>query len=131
MMFWVSRHYMQESWHIERMLLRLDGFASVNAPLSGGEMITKLLIFSGTQLEINYRTGTAGSVRAEILDKAGYPIPGYSIEECHEIIGDEISRVVAWKSGVDVSKIIDQPVRLRFVLKDADLYSIRFKSEQN
>jgi hypothetical protein len=39
-----------------RYMLRLDGFASVNAPLSGGEMITNPFQFSGQQLEINYST---------------------------------------------------------------------------
>ncbi|MDD5707511.1 MAG: hypothetical protein PHR35_16430, partial [Kiritimatiellae bacterium] len=52
----VARHYMQDSWHIERLLLRTDGFASVSAPWAGGEMITKPFIFTGNRLEINYRT---------------------------------------------------------------------------
>ena len=44
-----------------------------------------------------------------------------------EIVGDEIERVAAWENGADVSSLAGQPVRLRFVLKDADLYSIRFR----
>ena len=78
------------------------------------------------QLEINYRTGAPGFVRVEIQDAAGTPIPGYTLEDCPEIIGDEIARVVAWKAGPDVGRLAGQPVRLRFVMKDADLYSIRF-----
>ena len=42
LMFFVSRHFMQDTWHLERLLLRTDGFASVNAPWTGGEMVTKL-----------------------------------------------------------------------------------------
>ncbi len=122
----VSRHYMQDSWHIERLLLRTDGFASVSAPWAGGEMVTKPITFTGKALELNYRTGAPGFVRVEIQDAAGTPIPGYTLDDCPEIIGDEISRVVAWKAGPDVSRLGGQPVRLRFVLKDADLYSIRF-----
>ena len=57
----VSRHYMQDSWHIERLLLRTDGFASVSAPRAGGEMVTKPLTFTGGTLEINYRTGARAS----------------------------------------------------------------------
>ena len=37
--------------------------------------------------------------------------------------------VVTWKSGADVSALSGRPVRLRFELKDADLYSLRFSEE--
>jgi hypothetical protein len=124
----VARHYMQDTWHIERLLLRTDGFGSVNAPWSGGEMVTKPLIFKGQELEINYRTGAAGSVRVEIQDADGQPIPGYSLADCPEIIGDEIGRIVVWKQGTDISQLAGQPVRLRFVLRDADLFAIQFQS---
>ena len=40
--------------------------------------------------------------------------------------GDEIERIVRWKGGSDVSRLSGQPVRLRFVMKDADLYSFQF-----
>jgi hypothetical protein len=119
---------MQDSWHIERLLLRTDGFASVSAPWTGGEMVTKPITFTGKALELNYRTGAPGFVRVEIQDAAGTPIPGHTLDECPEIIGDEIERIVAWKQGTDGSRLAGQPVRLRFVMKDADLYSIRFTS---
>ena len=54
-------------------------------------------------------------------------MPGFSLEECPEIIGDEISRIVSWKGGDDVGSLAGKPVRLRFVMKDADLYSLRFR----
>lgn len=126
MMFFVTRHYMQDSWHIERLLLRTDGFASINAPWSGGELVTKPLQFVGDQLEINFSTSAAGRVRVEIQDAAGQPLPGYAASECPEIIGDEIARLVRWKSGLDVSKLAGKAIRLRFELKDADLFSLRF-----
>lgn len=34
--------------------------------------------------------------------------------------------MVLWNGGADVSRLVDQPFRLRFVLKDADLYALRF-----
>ncbi len=122
----VARCYMQDAWHIERLMLRTDGFASVRAPWAGGEMVTKPLTFEGKGLEINYRTSAPGFVRVEIQDAAGSPIPGFTLDDCPEIIGDEIERTVVWKQGPDVSKLAGQPVRLRFVLKDADLFALRF-----
>jgi hypothetical protein len=127
MMFWVNRNYMQDTWRIEHLLLRLDGFASVTAPWAGGEMITKPFIFAGKELEVNLRTSAAGSVRVEIQNRTGRPIRGYSMEDCPEVIGDEVARVIAWRAGPDVSRLAGRTVRLRFVLKDADLYSFRFR----
>lgn len=128
-MFWVSRQYMQDSWHIEQMLLRVDGFASVNAPHAGGTLITKPFIFSGKELEINYRTGAAGFIRVGIMKAEGQVNPNFGHLDCPEIIGDEIDRVVTWKIGSDVSKFAGQMVQLRFELKDADLYSFKFQSK--
>lgn len=123
----VARHYMLSSWHAERLLLRTDGFISIAGPWAGGEMLTRPLIFRGSQLEINYRTGAAGSVRVEIQDETGAPLPGRSLADCQEIIGDEIERVVTWREGSDLSALAGRAVRLRFVLRDADLFSLRFR----
>lgn len=126
LMMLVTRGYMQPSWHIERLLLRTDGFASVSAPWSGGTMLTRPLTFSGERLEINYRTSAAGFVRVEMLGADGAALPGLALEDCPEIIGDQISRTVAWKGGPEVGRAAGRPVRLRFVMKDADLFSLRF-----
>ena len=127
MSFFVSRHYAQPSWHIERLTLRLDGFSSVRAPYQGGEMLTRPLVFSGNRLVINYATSAAGNLRVEIQDIEGKPFPGFSLSECREIIGDEIERLVRWEGRQDLSRLSGKPIRLRFVMKDADLYSMRFR----
>jgi hypothetical protein len=127
LMLYVSRAYMQESWHIERLLLRLDGFASVTAPWAGGELLTRPITFEGSTLEINYRTSAAGSLRVEVQTAAGVPLPGLALADCPEVIGDEVARVVAWRSGADLRGLIGQPVRLRFVMRDADLFALRFR----
>jgi len=90
-------------------------------------MITKPVVFSGKELTINYATSAAGTVLVEIQDEAGQPIPGYSLADCPEIFGDHIERVVSWNDGTDVSTLAGRSVRLRFVLQDADLYSIQFR----
>lgn len=110
-----------------RHILRIDGFVSVQAPLNGGEMITKPLIFQGRQLVINFSTSAAGSVQIEIQDANGEPIPGFSLSESEEIYGDSLSQVVLWKNGSDVSNLAGKPIRLRFLLKDSDIYSFRFQ----
>jgi len=117
----------REAMSLRRYTIRLDGFVSVAAPFKGGELLTKPIKFAGKELVLNYATSAAGSVRVEIRDVEGKPIPGYTLRDCPEIFGDSVGQVVAWKGGSDVSKLAGKPVRLRFVLKDADLYSIQFR----
>jgi hypothetical protein len=131
MSIYIHEDYGQPTNHLQRYTLRLDGFISVNAPYQGGEMVTKPLIFAGRELVINYATSAAGSILVEIQDAKGQPIPGYALGECLPIIGDEIERAVSWQGGADVSSLAGRPVRLRFVMKDADLYSLRFTPDRS
>lgn len=110
---------------LRRGTLRPDGFVSVHAPYAGGEFTTRPIVFEGSRLLLNVSTSAAGSVRVEIQDAAGQPVPGYELAAAEEIWGDELERVVTWKAGPDVSPLAGKPVRLRFVMRDADLYAVR------
>jgi hypothetical protein len=111
---------------IRRYTLRLDGFVSVTAGWKGGELVTKPLKFSGDRLGINFSTSAAGDIRVEIQSAAGKPLPGFSLDDCSEVFGDAIDRTVEWKGSSDVSNLSGKTVRLRFVLKDAELYALKF-----
>jgi hypothetical protein len=111
---------------VRRYTLRLDGFVSIAAPMRGGEVITRPLTFSGARLAMNFATSAAGSVRVEVQDPAGKPVEGFALADCPDQFGDTIERVVHWKDGSDVRPLAGRPIRLRFVLKDADLYSFHF-----
>jgi hypothetical protein len=110
-----------------RYVLRVDGFASVHATGQMGEFVTKPLTFNGGSLRINGSTSAAGRIMVEIQDQSGQPIPGYALEDCKTIVCDEIERVVEWERGSDVSELSGQTIRLRFKMRDADLYALRFK----
>jgi hypothetical protein len=127
MSLYKQAHYAQPSCHLLRYTMRTDGFVSVNAPYRGGELVTQPLVFAGKELIMNFSTGAAGGVRVEVIGAEGKPIPGLALSDAIEQVGDEIDRVVSWKSGRDVSRWAGQPVQLRFVMKDADLYSIKFQ----
>lgn len=126
MSLYVGRHNAQKSAHVVRYTLRTDSFVSVRADYHGGEMVTRPFVFSGKSLEINYSTSAAGYVCVEVQDITGKPLPGLCWNECPEIIGDQIERTVCWKQGSDLAQLAGRPIRLRFVMKEADLYSIRF-----
>jgi hypothetical protein len=121
-------HYGQSSSHLTRYSIRIDGFASLSAPYQSGEIITKPFIFTGEQLSINYASSAAGEIRVEIQNADGGPLPGFRLSDCLPIFGDEIERTVQWEKSPSLSHLADTPVRLRFYLKDADLFSIKFSS---
>ena len=98
--------------------------------MSGGSFVTKPLRFEGDRLSINFATSAAGSVRVEIQDAAGKPIPGFALKDCPEIFGDILDRVVTWKSAHRLDSLAGKPVRLLFELKDADLYSFQFTPDE-
>jgi hypothetical protein len=127
MSLYVQHDYAQPTAHLRRYSLRLDGFVSVRAPYEGGRMTTKPFIFTGERLLLNFATSAAGSIRVEIQDADGTPIPGYCRHEAQELIGNYIEHPARWKQGTDISALAGRPIRLRFIMKDADLYSMQFQ----
>ena len=126
MSVYVNQDYAQPTAHLRRYSMRLDGFASLHCAYGGGHAITKPLVFKGRELSLNFSTSAAGGVKVGFEDADGKAIPGFSIDDCVMQIGNEIDRKVTWKSGADVSAVSGKPVRLRFSMKDADIYSFRF-----
>ena len=127
--FYATENYWtgdSKSGALRRHTLRLDGFVSVQAPMSGGELITKPLTFKGARLTLNFATSAAGGVRLEIQDLNGKALPGFALDDCDPLFGDTLERTVMWKNGADVTALADRPVRLRFVLQDADVCSFQF-----
>lgn len=127
----LSVYYVENNWkpscRLRRYTLRIDGFVSINAPLSGGEFVTKPLVFEGKELVLNFSTSAAGGIRIEIQDADGKPLPGFSLDDAPENFGDSLDRVAQWKDGQNLSALSGRPVRLRFVMKDADLFSLQFR----
>lgn len=126
MSFYANQNYGQPTAHLRRYSLRTDGFVSVSAPFEGGELVTRPLTFTGKELTLNFSGSAGGGVRVEIQDLTGRPLAGFALADSVETIGNELDRVVHWKNGTDVSALAGKPVRLRFVLKDADLYAFKF-----
>jgi hypothetical protein len=126
MSFLVTRQHFQPANHLERMVLRLDGFASMNAGYAGGDFVTVPLTFRGDELQLNFATSAAGEVRVELQDEKGNPLPGFSLDDCDPLIGDRIAHRVSWRGKESVSGYVGLPIRLRIQLIDADVYSFRF-----
>jgi hypothetical protein len=95
--------------------------ASAHAGAKGGELVTKPITFAGGRLVLNYATSAAGSVQIEIQDP-----DGKTLATSDPLFGDEFDAAVSWQGGVDLATRAGRPVRLRFVLRDADVYAFHF-----
>ena len=61
-------------------------------------------------------------MRAEVLNAATMePLPGLTMDVCNGVTGDHLKASITWTG--DPAFRSDGPVRLRFELKKADLYS--------
>jgi len=126
MSLYVNQDYGQPTAHLHRYSFRLDGLASVKAPLSGGTLVTKPVILSGRPLNLNFATSAAGGIKVEIQEPGGQPLPGFTLADCVEVIGNEIARPVLWKDSAELTSLAGRSVRLKFELKDADLYALEY-----
>jgi hypothetical protein len=101
--------------------LRRDGFAGMVAD-ARGEIVTKPLLFDGGHLFVNAEC-RFGSITAEILGEDGKPIPGFSAADCTPLRQADSTKVELRFAGGDLSAPAGRPVRFRFLLHCATLYS--------
>ena len=105
---------------------RLDGFVSLDAGHFGGVVETILLEpRGGGRLEVNV-DAAGGSLAVEALSAAGEPLPGYARQDCQAIRTDSVRQTVRWRR-LTSNLPAGQPLRLRFHLQDAKLYSFRIR----
>ncbi len=123
---YVSEHYGWSDNRLRRLSLRPWGFASIYADYRGGGILTKPIVFDGSELRINFSTSAIGSVRIEIQDAHGMPFPGYTFDEMDPIFGDQLDRRVNWIHQRNLSELSGLEIKLRFELCDADVFSFRF-----
>lgn len=126
----LSCYATEDEWkhasRLRRLTIRIDGFVSVHARQKPGEFLSKPLTFSGKGLSLNFSTSAGGSIRVELQESDGRPVPGFSLADCDELFGDTLDRTVTWHGQSDLSALSDRPVRLRMALSDSDLYSLKF-----
>ena len=122
---------------LARYEIRKDGFACMTAGAAQQEILTKPLTFTGSTLHLNVQTTAAGSVYVEVLTPEEEPLTPPSVE----VYGNSIDRIVHFVAAcdtataqnpddtnteIDLSAYAGQPVRLRFKLREAKLYSMWF-----
>ncbi len=117
-------YYVGPGSRVRRFAIRTDGFVSIHAGESTCEFVTKTFTFTGSQLKVNYSASKGGSIRFEVQDESGKPLPGFALADCVPLVGDQIEQKVQWKSSI--STLQNKPIRLRAEMQNADLYSLQF-----
>lgn len=105
--------------------LRRDGFVSMHAGKNEGFLLTEQLLFDGSYLFVNADLHSKGAfLSVEVLDESGDPIPGYSKKECAKLQETDATKLqVVWKDHPELSSLSGRKVRLKFYLKEGDLYA--------
>lgn len=105
-------------------MLRLDGFASLDASYDGGRVTTKPFRTHGRQLRVNAKADS-GRLRVEVLDEAGRALPGFSSDDCLVMQTDGVDELIRWKDNTSLDGLKDRPIKLRFHLENVRLYAFR------
>jgi hypothetical protein len=96
--------------------IKKDRFVSLQASFDGGEILTKPLKLTDSNLHINAKSDF-GEIVVEVLDVAGN-----SIARSKTIRDDSLDIFVDWKRGS--LKEVKDPVLLKFTLKNACLFAV-------
>jgi hypothetical protein len=114
--------------------MRLDGFAAWEAAKEQGELITQPFICNSDKLFVN-ATAQDGELVVEVLDDKQRPIKGYAANACAPIKTDTLEQTesgwLQWKTHRDLAPLKGKVIQLRFLLRNAKLYSFRIASAGN
>ncbi|MFO0922536.1 MAG: hypothetical protein U0905_08645 [Pirellulales bacterium] len=102
--------------------LRLDGFCSMETEKEGW-LRTRREVMRSPSIWINAKTAPGGSVVAELLDRKNRVIEGFSKEDCHAFEGDAVRHTLTWTKKELPKKAMESDVKIRFWLRNAQLYS--------
>jgi len=126
-LYW-TEHNRHPTRRLRRGTIRTDGFASLHAGSSVGEVLTRPLKLAGQRLLVNYATSAVGSIRFALCDVKGHALQGHALQDSDVLFGNELQATVTWQGRPDLQTSSSAAVRLRVRLFDADLYALAFKS---
>ena len=130
----------QTRFDIGLATLRRDGFVALADSQGGpadpsgnpyglwGTVTTLPLVFESGKLHINGKivpptVHKDSFIKAELLDDRGQPLESYELNGCNPFRGDSTDACLSWNGRTTIPASIVKGLRLRFVLKNARLYS--------
>jgi hypothetical protein len=103
--------------------LRVDGFCSWQAGAEEGQACSRREVFLTPEIYINARTDCDGYVTAELLDVKDRVLPGFGRKECLRFEGDATDHLLHWQRREFSVKEARAVKKIRFYLRNADLFS--------
>ena len=104
-----------------------DRFVALSAGGSGSVTTRSLIPPEGAvDLEIN-TDASQGRIRVELCNENGTVVDGFSGDGCVPLTADDLHWRVRWKTGHKVDP--EKPVKIRFILEKARIYSFTFRGE--
>ena len=110
---------------VQRFVQRLDGFVSIDAGRETGVVTTPTFVLRGKAIELNVDATLApseSSLTVEVLDAAGKPLA-----ESGRICENGVAVRPSWRGRAGLHELMGQPVRLRFRMRYAKLYSFQVR----
>ena len=139
-----ENHNMSGPYHITHGMayLRKDGFVSLDAGDHAGTVVTRpfrcptrdTYPLDGTlSMFVNAHVKEGGELKISVLDQHGAPILSrerllLDAGNADAITADQLKALVSWKGVSDVGclNIYSRPIRIRFDVRNASLYSFGF-----
>lgn len=109
---------------VYRLEQRMDGFVSADSAYTGGVLVTKPFVIESDQLRLNIDTSASGVAHAALLAEDGSAIPGFGLEECDRIQGNDTQYVLSWKGSRDVSGLKGKAVKLLLKSRSTKLFAV-------
>lgn len=123
--FYVSgRRLSKYSWDsyssVGLATLRRDGFVSMHTS-DEGFLTTRNVLFNGNYFFVN--ADVKGELKVELLDATGKPVPGFTKNDCIAMKTNSTKYLIKWKNTAAVAQLKNKQIRIKFYLKNSDLYS--------
>ena len=109
--------------------LRVDGFVSIDADAKGGTMTTRPFLFLGDGLILN-ADAKGGQITVEALGADGKPLAGFGLATSQPLTSDNVRHTLSWKGHKDLHQLQGKPIRLRFHLKNARIFSLTPRTQK-
>lgn len=104
-------------------VLRRDGFVSYHANEDGGTLMTRPLVFSGSNMFVNVDC-PEGELKVEILDADTMaPVPGFTMDKCRPVSVDKTLTEIKWKGQKNLAALSGKKLRFSFSLRNGEIYS--------
>lgn len=128
--FYVSGRYNSKPVHDSNFAtglatLRRDGFVSLRAAASEGYAVSDTFIIDGNYFFVNADVRNKKSfLLVELQDENGTPIPGFTKKDCVAMKKANSTKYqISWNSDRNLGALEGKAVRVKFYLRDADLYA--------